>query len=261
MKLPLLMKNECIIPVCYAYDYGYFEKYNFPIELDFHQGIWNDNDLFVNGDVPCVRGDYSRYLGFIAQGIEPEINYTFSRDFQLFSRYEIEDLSKINNMSCLMSIGTSVDFYLELFCANNNLSVEKINVKDIDTRYDQFIAGIGDLIMVPEPFASKLRNKGFYLLHDIRETDVNIKVYMWNKQYIKENPDVPRQLMEIINQATIDFNNLDDFTQYNYLIQYDMLESKEEFTHREYELNLPITAKSLKLAKDWFEKKGNYDNK
>ncbi len=252
MKLPLLNKNECIIPICYAHDMGYFEKHGFDFEPHFHDGIWTDHDLFVNGEIPCIRGDYSRYLIFKDLGLDPQITHTFSRDFQILTRLDVEDLQQINGQKILLSIGTSVEFYLEMFLQEHNLQLEKIHEKEIETRYDRFVSGEADIVMIPEPYASKLLAQGYKVLHDIRTTDINVKVYMWDKKFLAENPQVPQQLMDIIDEATVAFNKLDEEAQYTYLLKYDMVANREEFFKKQFELNLPITQKSLDAAAKWY---------
>ncbi len=253
MKLPLLNKNECIIPICYAYDLGLFEKYNFDFEPHFHDGIWTDHDLFVNKEIPCIRGDYSRYLIFKdLEQCDPVITHTFSRDFQILSRDKIEDFSKLDGCSCLLSLTTSVEFYLDQFMKANNIKINKIDERVIETRYDRFLNGETQLVMIPEPYASKLIAKGYHILHDIRDTDVNIKVYMWDRTYLESNPEVPQKFMDIINEATDLFNALSDEDQFNYLLKYDMVDNKEEFFRKEYEHNLPFTEISKAAAKEWF---------
>ncbi len=252
MKLPLLNKNECIIPICYAHDMGYFEKHGFDFEPHFHDGIWTDHDLFVNGEIPCIRGDYSRYLIFKDLGLDPQITHTFSRDFQILTRLDVEDLQQINGQKILLSIGTSVEFYLEMFLQEHNLQLEKIHEKEIETRYDRFVSGEADIVMIPEPYASKLLAQGYKVLHDIRTTDINVKVYMWDKKFLDENPQVPQRLMDIIDEATIAFNKLDEEAQYTYLLKYDMVANREEFFKKQFELNLPITQKSLDAAAKWY---------
>lgn len=252
MKLPLLNKNECIIPITYAYDMGYFNKHNFDIELYFHDGIWADHDLFVNGEIPCIRGDYSRFLIFKELGLDPEATHTFSRDFQIITRLDVEDLSEINGQNILLSIGTSVEFYLEMFMQEHDLTLNKLHEKEIEDRYNRFLDGDADIIMLPEPYASKLIAKGFKVLHDIRTTDINVKVYMWDKKFLADNPEVPNQLISIIDEATVAFNNLDDEAQYTYLLKYDMVESRDEYTRKNFELNHPVTQKSLDAAAKWY---------
>lgn len=252
MKLPLLNKNECIIPICYAYDMGYFNKHNFDFEPHFHDGIWTDHDLFVNGEIPCIRGDYSRYLIFKDLGLDPELTHTFSRDFQILTSLDVNDLSEINGENILLSIGTSVEFYLEMFLQENNLELNKIHEKEIETRYNRFLDGEASIVMIPEPYASKLLAKGYKVLHDIRNTDINVKVYMWDKKFLADNPEVPQRLMDIIDEATIAFNKLDEEAQYTYLLKYDMVDNREEFTKKNFELNLPVTQKSLDAAAKWY---------
>ncbi len=253
MKLPLLNKNECIIPICYAYDLGLFEKYNFDFTPHFHDGIWADHDMFANGEIPCIRGDYSRYLIFKdLENCDPVITHTFSRDFQILSKEKISDIKTLDGGSCLLSLTTSVEFYLDQFCKDNNITINKINERVIEDRYDRFLSGESDLVMIPEPYASKLLAKGYHVIHDIRDTDINIKVYMWDREYLEKNPLVPQKFMDIINEATDLFNNLDEDSQYQYLLKYDMVDNKEEFFKKSYEHNLPFTEVSLLAAKEWF---------
>lgn len=254
MRLPLLNKNECIIPICYAWEMGYFNKHNFEFTPHFHDGIWTDHDLFANGEIPMIRGDYSRYLGFKEIGLDPQITHTFSRDFQILTNIDFTDVKELDGLDCLLSIGTSVEFYLEHFCKEAGIKLNKIHEKEIEVRYDRFLNGEAQVVMIPEPYASKLINKGCKVVHDIRNTDINIKVYMWDKKFLAENPEVPQKLMDIIDEATIAFNNLDDESQYTYLLKYNMVESRDEYTHKNFELNLPITDKSLAAAKEWYGK-------
>ncbi len=252
MKLPLLNKNECIIPICYAIDMGYFNKHNFEIEPYFHDGIWADHDLFANGEIPCIRGDYSRFLIFKELGLDPVATHTFSRDFQILTDLEFDDISEIDGENVLLSIGTSVEFYLEMFMKENNITLNKLHEKEIESRYDRFLAGDANIVMIPEPYASKLKAKGYRVLHDIRDTDINIKVYMWDPKFLAENPEVPNQLISIIDEATVAFNNLDEEAQYTYLLKYEMVESREEFQKKNFELNHPVTQKSLDAAAEWY---------
>lgn len=253
MKLPLLNKNECIIPICYAYDLGLFEKYNFDFTPHFHDGIWADHDLYVTGEIPCIRGDYSRYLIFKhLDECDPVITHTFSRDFKIISRNKIDNVNQLKDASCLLSLTTSVEFYLDQFSKSNDLNITKLDERNIEVRYERFLAGETDLVMIPDPYAAKLLAQGFHVVHDIRDTDINIKVYMWDRKYLEENPDTPQQLMDIINEATILFNDLSDEEQYAYLEKYEMVDSKEEFVRKNYELNLPFTDVSKAAAKEWF---------
>ncbi len=253
MKLPLLNKNECIIPICYAYELGLFEKYNFAFTPHFHDGIWTDHDMFASGEIPCIRGDYSRYLIFKdLENCDPVITHTFSRDFQILSKHKIKDIKTLDGGSCLLSLTTSVEFYLDQFCKDNNITINKINERVIEERYTRFINGESDLVMIPEPYASKLLARGYHLLHDIRDTDINIKVYMWDREFLNNNPEIPQKFMDIINEATLLFNDLDEDNQYEYLLKYDMVDNKDEFFKKSYELNLPFTEKSLEAAKEWF---------
>ncbi len=252
MKLALLNKNECIIPICYAIDMGYFNKHGFEIEPYFHDGIWTDHDLFMNGEMPCIRGDYSRHLLFKRLGKETVITHTFSRDFQILSRNKFTNLQELDGKSCLLSLTTSVEFYLDLFCKENNIRINKVDEREIETRYERYLNEETELVMIPDPYASKLLAKGYHVLHDIRDTDVNVKAYMWDPQFLAENPDVPQQLMDIIDEATDAFNALDEESQYTYLLKYEMVENREEFVKKEFEHNLPFTDKSRKLAKEWF---------
>ncbi len=253
MKLPLLNKNECIIPICYAYDLGLFEKNNFDFTPHFHDGIWADHGLYVSGEIPCIRGDYSRYLIFKdLEECDPVITHTFSRDFKIISRKKINSVSELDGSSCLLSLTTSVEFYLDQFSKSNNIMINKLDERNIETRYERFLSGETDLVMIPDPYAAKLLAQDFHVVHDIRDTDINIKVYMWDRKYLENNPEKPQQLMDIINEATLLFNELSDEEQYKYLEKYEMVDSREEFVRKNYELNLPFTKASKKAAEEWF---------
>ena len=122
--VPLLYRNESIIPVCYAVDNGFFDSLEFEVFVDFHDKIWADHEIFTSGKAHAVRGDFSRFLKFKKE-MEVVITHNFTRDFQLISRNKMDTFDGKN---ILISKGTSVEFYTDLYCKLNSIEIEKISI-------------------------------------------------------------------------------------------------------------------------------------
>lgn len=252
-KIPLLERNESIIPVVYAKDAGFFKKYGLEVSLKFHKNIWEDRLGFIEEEYKFVRGDFTRYLEFKNSGIDVVISHDFTRDFKLVSKVAVEKLEELNGKKVLISKGTSIEFYLDLFLKDNDLKVEKINIKEIVNRYEEFLENKDiELIMLPDPFAKKLLDNGCYLIHDITTTNINIKGYIWHTQYYLDNQDFVNKYFEAVNEATLKFNSLKDEEQIVYLKKYDMIDSEEKYAHRNYEISRPFSKTSYDLAEKWF---------
>ena len=103
-------------------------------------------------------------------------------------------------------------------------------------------------IFIPDPFASELLEKGFNKVWDIRDQDVNIKCWMFDKEFAIKNKEFIDNFHTCLNRATEKFNSLSLEEQKEFLVKYDFTSTKK----RTYEISEKFREKDFKLASQWF---------